>query len=169
MACDAWDNVTPETIKNCWNHTDIQRNPIILCVPSTLTQRGWRIIHTFADSSSGMTLPQAEDSLKKVFGDQYNDNNWQPALKIMTKMEPDDDMHSLIKALQEKPHSKINLLSLPSTLRLRRKSHPQSKNSNEGTEYLKVPQAQMPTSSRRSRGKWKLCQCAQMMSWLLMS
>lgn len=23
MACDAWDNVTPETIKNCWKHADI--------------------------------------------------------------------------------------------------------------------------------------------------
>ena len=24
MACDAWDDVTAETINNCWDHTDIQ-------------------------------------------------------------------------------------------------------------------------------------------------
>lgn len=60
----------------------------------------------FADSSSGMTLPQAEDSLKKVFGDQYNDDDWRPALKIVTETEPDEDVHSLIKALQEKSHAK---------------------------------------------------------------
>lgn len=40
MAHNAWDNVTPETIKNCWNHTNIQRDPIILRVLLTLTQRG---------------------------------------------------------------------------------------------------------------------------------
>ena len=106
MARDAWDDVTLETIKNCWNHTGIQHNPIILHIPSTLTQRGWNVIRAFADLSSGMTLPQAEDSLKKVFGNQYNDDDWQPALKIVTKTEPDEDVHSLIKALQEKSHSK---------------------------------------------------------------
>jgi len=90
MAHDAWDDVTPETIKNCWKHTGIQRDPIILRVPSTLTQRGWNIICAFADSSSGMTLPQAEDLLKKVFGDQYNDDDWRPALKIVTETEPDE-------------------------------------------------------------------------------
>jgi hypothetical protein len=76
MAHDAWDNMTPETIKNCWNHADIQRDPIILCIPSTLTQRGWNVIHTFVDFSSGMTLPQAEDSLEEIFDDQYNGNDW---------------------------------------------------------------------------------------------
>lgn len=101
MASDAWDDVTPETIKNCWNHADIQRDPIILHIPLTATQKGWNVIHTFADLSSGMTLPQAEDSLKKIFGDQYNDGDWRPALKIVTETEPDEDVHSLIKTLQE--------------------------------------------------------------------
>ena len=65
-----------------------------------------------------MTLPQAEDALKGVFGGQYNDDNWWPALKIVTEMEPDEDIHSLIKDLQEKSLAKSNLSSLPSTLRL---------------------------------------------------
>ena len=108
MAREAWDDVTPETIKNCWNHADIQRDPIILRIPSTLTlaQRGWNIIHTLADPSSEMTLPQAEDLLKKVFGNQYNDDDWRPALKIATEMEPDEDVRPLIKALQGKSSSK---------------------------------------------------------------
>ena len=106
MASDAWDDVTAETIKNCWDHTNIQRDPIILRIPSTGTQKGWKIIHTFADPSSEMTLPQAEDSLKKIFGDKYNDNDWRPALKIITATEPDEDARPLINALQEKSHSK---------------------------------------------------------------
>jgi len=79
MAVDAWNDVTPETIKNCWKHkhADIRREPLILRIPQTLAQRGWNVIHTFADLSSGMTLPQAEDSLKKIFGDQYNDDEHQ--------------------------------------------------------------------------------------------
>lgn len=103
MACDAWDDVTAETIKNCWDHADIQRDPIILRVPVNLAQKGWNVINTFA--SSGMTLPQAEDVLKKIFGDQYNDDYWRPALKIVTETEPDEDVHSLINALQEKSRS----------------------------------------------------------------
>ena len=106
MARDAWSDVTPETIKNCWRHADIRRNPIILRVPQTLAQRGWGVIHKFADSSSRMTLPQAEDSLKEIFGDRYNDDDWRPTLKIVTETVPDEDVHSLIKALQEKSRAK---------------------------------------------------------------
>ena len=76
MAHNTWENVTPETIQNCWKHADIQRDPIILRVPQTLTQRGWGIVYQFADLSSGMTLPQAEELLKEIFGDQFNDDDW---------------------------------------------------------------------------------------------
>jgi hypothetical protein len=101
MAQNAWKDVTPETIKNCWKHADIRRDPIILHIPQSLSQKGWKVIHTFADPSSSMTLPQAEESLKQIFGDQYNDNEWRPALKVVTETEPDEDTYSLIKALQE--------------------------------------------------------------------
>ncbi|KAF9783959.1 hypothetical protein BJ322DRAFT_978131, partial [Thelephora terrestris] len=108
MAVDAWNDVTPETIKNCWKHklADIRREPLILRILQTLAQRGWNVIHTFADSSSGMTLPQAEGSLKKIFGDQYNDDDWRPALKIVTETEPNEDVHSHIKVLQDKSRAK---------------------------------------------------------------
>jgi len=105
MARDAWDDVTAETIKNCWDHADIQRDPIILRVPLTLAQRGWNIIYKFADSPE-MTLPQAEDSLKEILGDQYNDDDWRPALKVATETEPGEDIHSLIKALQQTSNPK---------------------------------------------------------------
>ena len=60
----------------------------------------------FADSSSGMTLPQAEDSLKKIFGGQYNDDDWRPALKTVTETEPDEDVRILIEILRKKSHPK---------------------------------------------------------------
>ena len=109
MAHKAWDRVTPKMIKNCWRHADIQHNPIILYIPQTLTQRGWNIVYKFADSSSGMTLPQAEDALKEIFDNQYNDNDWLPALKTVTETEPGEDVLSLIKGIQEESHTKEQL------------------------------------------------------------
>ena len=106
MARNAWKNVTPETIQNCWKHADIQRDPIILRVPQTLTQRGWNVVYQFADLSSGMTLPQAEESLKEIFWGQYNDDDWRPALKIVTKTEPDEDALPLVKAIQRESRTK---------------------------------------------------------------
>jgi hypothetical protein len=53
-----------------------------------------------------MTLPQAEESLKRIFCDKYDDGDWRPALKIVTEKEPDEDIHPLIKTLQEKSHNK---------------------------------------------------------------
>ena len=113
MARDAWDDVTPETIKNCWSHADIQHDPIVLCILLTMTQKGWNIIHTFANPSSGMALPQAEESLKKIFGNQYNDTYWWPALKLITGTEPDEDVHLLIKTLQEKLSHSANQPFIP--------------------------------------------------------
>ena len=34
MAKDAWNAVQPTTIKHCWDHTAIQRDPIMLRIPS---------------------------------------------------------------------------------------------------------------------------------------
>ena len=112
MACDAWNDVTAETITNCWKHADIQRDPIILRIPLTTSQKGWDIIWSFADQSSGVTLPQAEELLRKIFGNQYNDACWRLALKIVTETEPNEDVRSLIKNLQEKSCS-ANQLFVP--------------------------------------------------------
>jgi hypothetical protein len=47
----------------------------------------WDIIRTFAMSK--MTLPDAEEHLKKHLGDQYNECDWQPALNAVMNVEGD--------------------------------------------------------------------------------
>lgn len=101
MATDAWDDVTPETIKNCWKHAGIQRDPITIRLPApTLVQQGWSIILKFA-STSNMTLPQAEGELQDLFKGQYNDDDWRPALKAINDCEPEDNAIEAISKLRE--------------------------------------------------------------------
>ena len=87
MVKDAWDAVTAETITHCWNHTGILP-PITTTGPQTATTamepipkhtpmkvgKGWDIIREFTVSSS-MTLPQAEERLKSIFGVDYIDQD----------------------------------------------------------------------------------------------
>ena len=101
MATAAWNEVTPETIRNCWKHAGIQRDPITVHLPApTLVQQGWSIILRFA-SGSNMTLPRAEAELQALFKDQYNDSDWRPALKVVTECEPDDNVIEAISKLRE--------------------------------------------------------------------
>jgi hypothetical protein len=101
MAAAAWDDVTPKTIENCWNHAGIQRAPITIHLPApTLIQQGWSIIFRFA-SGSDMTLPQAEAELQALFKNQYNDEDWRPALKAVTECEPDNNAIEAISKLRE--------------------------------------------------------------------
>jgi hypothetical protein len=101
MAMDAWDNITLETIENCWKHAGIQRDLITIWLPApTLTQQGWSIVLKFA-SASDMSLPQAEAELQALFGSQYNDNYWRPALKVVTECEPDNNMIEAVLKLWE--------------------------------------------------------------------
>jgi hypothetical protein len=94
MAKDAWNAISSETIKNCWEHTGIQRAPIMLCIPplpwnnpSPTTAAAWDILEEFA--TTDMTLPQAEDALKDHFGDQYVDEKWRPVLHVVMAAEQD--------------------------------------------------------------------------------
>ena len=89
MAKDAWDRVQPTTIENCWNHTGIQRDPIMLHIPvrrgnrqqvSQASLEAWRILEDLA--TSWKTLPEAEDSLEKVYDSTYWDLVWWPALAV---------------------------------------------------------------------------------------
>ena len=101
MATAAWDDITPETIKNCWKHAGIQRDPITIRLPApTLVQQGWTIILKFA-SQSDMSLPQAEAELQALFKNQYNDGDWRPALKMVTECEPEDNVIEVISKLRE--------------------------------------------------------------------
>jgi hypothetical protein len=94
MAKDAWNAISSETIKNCWEHTGIQRAPIMLRIPplprnnpSPTTAAAWDILEEFA--TTDMTLPQVEDVLKDHFGDQYVDEKWRPVLHAVMVAEQD--------------------------------------------------------------------------------
>src|SRR3954468_10420753 len=87
MAENAWTSVTAQTIMHCWDHTEIQREPILLRIPPVQTAipsqpprdaAAWEIIHRFARTD--MTLPQAEDALVDCLGADYVDAQWRPAL-----------------------------------------------------------------------------------------
>jgi DDE superfamily endonuclease len=96
MAKEAWDAVQPTTIKHCWEHTGIQRDPIMLRIParrghesehgvSQTSSDAWNILEDLATSRK--TLPEAEDNLKKVYGSTYQDSVWRPALSAITGSE----------------------------------------------------------------------------------
>jgi hypothetical protein len=93
MAKEAWDGVQPTTIKNCWDHTGIQRDPIMLRIPARhgreqTSLEAWSVLEDLATSQK--TLPEAEDSLKKIYGSTYQDLVWRPALAAITGSETTD-------------------------------------------------------------------------------
>ena len=108
MMKDAWDAVSPETIKHCWNHTQIlpkakSATPAetILEKATPMTVKGWEVIHEFAMSSS-MTLPQAEEKLKAIFGAGYVDDTWRPALNAV--LEAENDEQKALEAIEKLTH-----------------------------------------------------------------
>jgi hypothetical protein len=91
ISVQGWDMVTPETIQNCWRHTGIvpEEAPIGgYAEPPSLTMTGWNIIETFA--ASEMSLPEAERALVAALKDEYHDEDWRPALRMVTETEPDE-------------------------------------------------------------------------------
>ncbi len=94
MVKDAWENVTPETIAHCWDHTGIQKKSAP-SVPSSQTDavqshtsQGWNVIREFA--TTPMSLPQAEEKLKAIFGAAYKDADWRQALDCVLEAENDE-------------------------------------------------------------------------------
>ncbi|KAK2462168.1 hypothetical protein APHAL10511_005800 [Amanita phalloides] len=89
LAHKAWGQVKALTIKNCWSHTKIQGEILdhdIYNTSSLHSDHGaWDILQNFA--TSGMTLPTAEDQLKNYLGNQYNAQDWQPALNVVMNVE----------------------------------------------------------------------------------
>lgn len=91
MAREAWNEVSAMTIKNCWDHTGIQRPPIKAITLRIPTNSGaplgpslqpspngnsataWDIIEQFA--TTDMALPDAENALQKHLGGKYTDDN----------------------------------------------------------------------------------------------
>src|SRR4051812_16732589 len=87
------------------NHTGIQRppiEPITLHIPKAsqpiLDQdtTAWDIVKKFA--TTDMTLPQAEEALKNLFGTGYVDEKWRPALTAV--MNAENDVNIALKAIE---------------------------------------------------------------------
>ena len=96
MAESAWNSVSPTTIKNCWNHTEIQRPrlPIITIrpprppMPDNLTA-GWDLVVEFATNS--WSIPEAHSALQEHLGDRYIATEWDGPLDGVLGAEGDAD------------------------------------------------------------------------------
>ena len=110
MAKEAWDSVEPTTIKHCWDHTAIQRAPIMLRIPMTHNNSAvqtpprtdpiaWQIIQDFATME--MTLPGAEDALKRHLWENYHKGEWLPALQAVMDAEEDGTPESALAAIEK--------------------------------------------------------------------
>ncbi|KAL0063893.1 hypothetical protein AAF712_009175 [Marasmius tenuissimus] len=120
----AWDEVTPETIQNCWQHSGVVPNHdetwedifINADAPSVTSDdsddemdvdgeaekesgvvEGWKIILEFAQS--GMTLPEAEKKLKSHLGSCYKAADWQVALFAVTGSETSKEALAAVQKL----------------------------------------------------------------------
>lgn len=90
---ESWDEVTPETIRNCWKHVGItprddkewedifidadapgSDSDVEMVDPSEsdpgILSKAWEVILSFAESE--WSLPQAEEQLEQLLGDAYD-------------------------------------------------------------------------------------------------
>ena len=96
MAKRAWENVSPATIKNCWDHTDIQRPrlPKITLrrprpqMPTNLAA-GWDIVVRFATDM--WSIPHVHTLLHERLGDRYIASEWNEPLDVISGAEGDVD------------------------------------------------------------------------------
>jgi hypothetical protein len=87
MDC-AWDNVTVDTIVNCWDHMKILPSPEEQAQQGTgEVSQAWLLMQEFA--TSDMRLLQAKERLEKILGGQYKAESWKPALKAIMDAEND--------------------------------------------------------------------------------
>ena len=102
MVKEAWAQVSSSTIANCWNHTKIQPESNVesttqptpapaptITSPPMKNPKAWDQVRTFATSDGNITLPQAEDGLRNLLGEDYRDTDWQPVLKVVMDAERD--------------------------------------------------------------------------------
>ncbi|KAG1891749.1 uncharacterized protein F5891DRAFT_916658, partial [Suillus fuscotomentosus] len=101
MVRDAWDAVTPETIRNCWKHTKITEaipdtpasSNLICSTPNTQSPladaEAWQIIKNFATGIIE-TLPNAQEQLAARLGLKYHYNDWKPAFDAIFAAKDDE-------------------------------------------------------------------------------
>ena len=102
MAEQAWERISPATIKNCWDHTGIQRPRLAKItlkhprpsMPANLAA-GWDIITQFATEQ--WSLPEVHAHLQKRLGNHYVANEWNESLDCVLRAE--DDTGAALAAL----------------------------------------------------------------------
>ena len=94
MAMQAWESVSPATLKHCWNHTGIQRPPlpkITLRHPRPLMPAnlaaGWDIVTQFVTEQ--WSLPDVHSRLQKRLGNNYIASEWNETLDSVLSAEDD--------------------------------------------------------------------------------
>lgn len=110
---ESWDEVTPETIQNCWKHVGItprddeewedvfinadapgSDSDVEMVDPSesdsSILRKAWEVVLPFAESE--WTLPQAEEQLELLLGDGYDRKDWEQGLDAVMKAEGDSEM-----------------------------------------------------------------------------
>lgn len=109
MTKEAWDAVKPTTIKHCWDHTSIQHDLIMIHIPARQRSHGsesqvsqasleaWNILEDLTTSQK--TLPEAEDSLEKLYDSTYQDSDWWAVLTAITGSETTGDAIGKFKAV----------------------------------------------------------------------
>ncbi|KAJ8591213.1 hypothetical protein M405DRAFT_814739 [Rhizopogon salebrosus TDB-379] len=120
MAKQSWDAVTSETIKHCWDHTQIQSDPTAASdTRPHIDPVAWKIVHTFATTQ--MSLPDAERDLQAHLGERYIDLDWRPALKAVMDAEGDTEAASnAINTLKQAASRRTGLkIRIPTTCRPR--------------------------------------------------
>jgi len=100
MARDAWNAIEQSTIQNCWNHTGIlpthpSPRTSIQSLPNNHAA-AWDLMREFATTDLG--LPQAEERLKTLLGDQYVDEDWRPMLCAV--MEAEGNVETALNAIE---------------------------------------------------------------------
>ena len=119
MAKQAWESVSPATIKNCWNHAEIQRPrlPKITLrprppMPANLAA-GWDIVVQYA--TEPWSLPEVHSLLQERLGDQYIAREWDEPLESILGAEDDTDAAlAALDTLRNKwaPNSSSNLCNV---------------------------------------------------------
>ncbi|KIK90742.1 hypothetical protein PAXRUDRAFT_151258, partial [Paxillus rubicundulus Ve08.2h10] len=94
LAKKAWDEVSTETIKHCWDHTQIQTDDSSLSTnPGPHTDpAAWEIIHDFATSAMSCWRRSGQNWLQSHLGSKFLDSHWRPALKAVMDAEGDTAM-----------------------------------------------------------------------------
>jgi hypothetical protein len=126
MVKRAWSQVSQKTIKNCWDHTKIQRPAI----PPIVIQRsaptwnpayadGWDVLMEWVSES--WTLPEVEARLKNRLGDRYRNADWNKAFDAVLSAENDvfqatENLRALrqsFQAIAEPNPPKTSLSAMP--------------------------------------------------------